>query len=76
MGYKVVGAAAVVELDDDQPDELNTGRKVYLEEGASLPDGVKEKSIEHLLSVGLIEETDDSDKPRRARAAAKDDGDS
>lgn len=60
MAYKVIGAAAVAEMDDGKP-ELGTGKKLYFDEGVQLPDGVKEKSIEHLVSIGLVEEV--SDKP-------------
>jgi hypothetical protein len=34
MSYKVIGAAAVVELDDGNPDP-GTGRRVYLEQNAN-----------------------------------------
>jgi hypothetical protein len=64
MSYKVVGAAAVVELDDGKP-EIGTGPRVYLEQNAAVPEHAKAKHLEHLLKVGLIEQVkgDDSDPP-------------
>lgn len=73
MAYKVIGAAAVVELDDGKP-ELNTGSKVYLEEDGILPDGVKQACIDHLVAVGLIAAVEGSAheaKSARKTAAAR-----
>lgn len=55
MGYKVTGAAAVVEMDDGEA-ELGTGRRLYLEEMQMVPEGAKKASVEHLVKVGLVEE--------------------
>lgn len=57
MSYKVTGAAAVVELDDGNP-ELGTGKRVYLDHGVPVPAEVKAAHIEHLLNAGLIAEAD------------------
>lgn len=53
MPYKVIGAAAVVELDDGKAD-LGTGTRVYLEENQLVPDNAKKAHVKHLVDVGLI----------------------
>lgn len=58
MSYKVIGAAAVVEMDDGKP-EIGTGPRVYLEQGNPVPEHAKAKHVEHLLNVGLIEKVKD-----------------
>lgn len=64
-GYVVTGPQAVV---------IVAGRRVYLGNGASLPEGADEARTKHLLDLGLIAEVRDeqkTDKPRAQRAEAK-----
>lgn len=73
MSYKVIGAAAVVELDDGNA-ELGSGPRVYLEQGQQVPGNAKAKHVEHLLNVGLVEEAaapSGSDSPDGDGAPAK-----
>lgn len=67
MSYKVTGAAAVVELDDGNP-ELGTGKRIYLEHNVAVPSDAKEAHVEHLLNVGLIEEVKE---PAKGKASSK-----
>lgn len=68
MSYKVTGAAAVVELDDGNP-ELGTGQRVYLEHDGAVPENAKAKHLEHLVSVGLVEETKEPAKSSSSTSA-------
>lgn len=71
MSYKVVGAAAVVELDDGKSD-LGSGRRIYLEQDGAVPPNVKKAHLEHLLNIGLIAEDEDADLEETADEGSTD----
>lgn len=63
-GYVVTGPQAVA---------IVAGRRVYLGNGALLPEGVDEARTKHLLDLGMIAavKEEESDKPRAQRTGTK-----
>ena len=60
MGYVVTAPVAVVTV----PLGKNASQVRFLEQGASLPDGIDQAQLDHLVAIGLIEPGDGQpDKP-------------
>ena len=55
MGYIVTAPVAVVTV----PLGKNASQVRFLEQGASLPDGIDQAQLDHLVAIGFIEPADD-----------------
>ena len=55
MGYIVTAPVAVVTV----PLGKNASQVRFLEQGTALPDGIAQDQLDHLVSIGFIEQTDD-----------------
>ena len=55
MGYIVTAPVAVVTV----PLGKNASQVRFLEQGTVLPDGIAQDQLDHLVSIGFIEQADD-----------------